>query len=494
LFSTTPEALFHYNGLHRTATLLLSQGDNVMKTQFAVLPVITLLAVALACNISPAASPTLSPAEIETLSAQTLIAMQWKTMMAQGTVLPQPGSTVTATVGPNDTATNTLLSSFTPTVLAPAATPTPTVTATAVPCNWVKFISDVTVPDNWETTPSDHFVKTWKLQNTGSCTWTSGYSLVFDHGDQMGAPASQQLTPGTVAPGGTIDVSVSLVSPDVAGTYQGYFKLHASDSSTFGIGADANTALWVKIVVKAILAPPVAAPTTQIISKVTSIPVGGTSSTTAPCPAGTAATGGGFNVNVGVHVYTQAMNGNGWAAVAKNNTASVQNLTVYAVCLTLPSVSTTMVHETLTVAAGVAGTKKADCPAGSVVTGGGFTGKPDGSLWTFRSAQSGNGWEAAAKNFALTDANFDVYAICLSGASVTTVAPIGYKDLAPGATELAEIGCAAGQVITGGGWNLDIDLTVFAALMSGGKWRVYARNNGTHTRSLQARGTCLGVA
>jgi hypothetical protein len=30
--------------------------------------------------------------------------------------------------------------------------------------------------------------------------------------------------------------------------------------------------------------------------------------------------------------------------------------------------------------------------------------------------------------------------------------------------------------------------------MSSGKWRVYAKNNGTHTRTLQARGVCLSVA
>lgn len=191
-----------------------------MKNRFAVLPFLGLVAAVLACNLYPATNATLSPGDIQTLSAQTLISMQYQTLIAQGTAPNPGGTTPIVTAAPGDTATNTLLPSVTPTVFVPSVTYTPTVTSTAVPCNWVKFISDVTIPDNWETTPSDHFTKTWRLQNAGSCTWTSGYSLVFDHGDQMSAPASQQLTPGTVAPGGTIDVSVNLISPAAAGTYR----------------------------------------------------------------------------------------------------------------------------------------------------------------------------------------------------------------------------------------------------------------------------------
>ena len=52
----------------------------------------------------------------------------------------------------------------------------------------------------------------------------------------------------------------------------------------------------------------------------------------------------------------------------------------------------------------------------------------------------------------------------------------------------------AGTVVTEGGWNLENDLKVYAALMSSGKWRVYAKNTGIHTRDLQARAVCVGVS
>jgi hypothetical protein len=127
------------------------------------------------------------------------------------------------------------------------ASPTATVTPTSIPCDRAAFVSDVTVPDGTDYAPGATLTKTWRLRNNGSCTWTSGYALVFDHGDSMGAPATQQLTTGTVAPGQTIDISVTLTAPASEGTYRGYFKLRNPSGVVFGIGANADVAFWVEI-------------------------------------------------------------------------------------------------------------------------------------------------------------------------------------------------------------------------------------------------------
>lgn len=124
-------------------------------------------------------------------------------------------------------------------------------TATTIPCDKVKFVKDVTVPDDTKLNPSSAFTKTWRLQNVGSCTWTSGYKLVFDHGDGMGGPKDVPLTSGTVAPGQTIDVSVNLTAPAQSGTYQGFWKLRNASGVLFGWGDQANSAFWVKIKVEA---------------------------------------------------------------------------------------------------------------------------------------------------------------------------------------------------------------------------------------------------
>ncbi|NUQ84841.1 MAG: hypothetical protein HUU11_09020, partial [Anaerolineales bacterium] len=77
--------------------------------------------------------------------------------------------------------------------------------ASAATCDWAQFIADVTVPDGAKYEPGATFKKTWRLKNIGTCTWTTSYSLVFDSGAQMGAPASVSF-PANVAPGQTIDV------------------------------------------------------------------------------------------------------------------------------------------------------------------------------------------------------------------------------------------------------------------------------------------------
>ncbi len=149
------------------------------------------------------------------------------------------------------TATPTLLPTATPTQL-PTATPTPTFAPTAVPapCNLGYLVGDVTIPDGTILNPGDSFIKTWRLENVGACTWTSSYSLVFTNGDLMSAPSVVQL-PGNVAPGQTIDLSISMVAPLSAGTYQGYWMLRDPNGNLFGVGSYGSQNFWVQIVVYA---------------------------------------------------------------------------------------------------------------------------------------------------------------------------------------------------------------------------------------------------
>jgi hypothetical protein len=116
----------------------------------------------------------------------------------------------------------------------------------AATCDWAQFITDVTVPDGTKFEPGAAFQKTWRLKNIGTCTWTTSYSLVFDSGAQMGAPASVKL-PSEVKPGQTIDISVNMTAPTSAGRYIGYWKFKNASGLLFGIGSTANKAWWVEI-------------------------------------------------------------------------------------------------------------------------------------------------------------------------------------------------------------------------------------------------------
>jgi hypothetical protein len=125
-------------------------------------------------------------------------------------------------------------------------------TLTPIPCLNVGYTAatiDQTIPDNTVMNPGQFFLKTWRLINTGSCTWNASYKLVFDHGDGMGVPAgyAQALTAGTVAPGQSVDVSVNLTAPMAPGTYTGYWRFRDPNGVLFGI--DGAGAWIVKIIV-----------------------------------------------------------------------------------------------------------------------------------------------------------------------------------------------------------------------------------------------------
>ena len=147
-----------------------------------------------------------------------------------------------------------------PTLPATEAPVTPTETAAAVEAtlepvgtnpagctNLADFVADVTVQDNDKFNPGQSFVKTWRLKNSGTCTWFSNYSLNYAQGEQMGAPASTPLT--TTAPGQTVDISVNMTAPTQAGTFTGYYGLQ--DNAGQGFKVSGNHYIWLTIKVEA---------------------------------------------------------------------------------------------------------------------------------------------------------------------------------------------------------------------------------------------------
>jgi len=141
-----------------------------------------------------------------------------------------------------------------PTIIPPTNTPLPTntavPTATAISyCDWVSFVKDITIPDGTTLAPDESFVKTWRLKNRGTCTWSPDYMLVFTSGAQMGGTTAVRL-PSYVSPGQTVDVSVMLTAPGSKGEYIGYWMLRNPSGTLFGYGDKANQAFYVDIKVR----------------------------------------------------------------------------------------------------------------------------------------------------------------------------------------------------------------------------------------------------
>ena len=177
-------------------------------------------------------------AQTRTAAAQTVQADLTR-IAAQAQDTPTPVSTIPATALPG----------FTP---APSPAPgQPTSTLADETCDRAAFVEDITIPDGTLLEPGETFVKTWRLKNTGTCTWTSGYLVVFDEGDALGAPASFPLTTGEVNPGEEVDISVELTAPEEPGTYRGDWKLRNPAGAVFGLGSKGTASFWVLIKVGA---------------------------------------------------------------------------------------------------------------------------------------------------------------------------------------------------------------------------------------------------
>ena len=103
--------------------------------------------------------------------------------------------------------------------------------------------------------PGEAFTKTWALLNTGSCSWSKSYSVVFVDGTDMSATSAALDT--TVAAGASGDVSVELTAPEDEGTYTTYWRLADAGGTLFG------EQFYVQIVVSGDAATITPTPTTE---------------------------------------------------------------------------------------------------------------------------------------------------------------------------------------------------------------------------------------
>jgi len=188
-----------------------------------------LLWIALILFISLTACKSAAP----TLSADSVLTEVALTVDAAMATMEEP--TATETSSPTPSPTSTPSPSASPTVLATlSASPTQSGITPGTTCDNATFISDVTIPDGTKLAPGTTFTKTWKIQNSGTCTWTSAYGVVFSNGSRMGAETPQSLAVDSVPPGGSVDISIEMVAPDSTGQQVGYWRMQNAAKVAFG--------------------------------------------------------------------------------------------------------------------------------------------------------------------------------------------------------------------------------------------------------------------
>ena len=234
-----------------------------MKVRLILLGMCTLLIASCADGgAEGTTTPTFSADQIHTIAVETFSVALTQTALAAPTETPVPTLTASATFPPLATITGG------------AGLNQPTVAATAS-CYRLVFVSDVSVPDNALMTPGQAFTKTWKISNTGSCTWDAGFKFIPIGGDAMNGAG--YVLPSVVQPNGIIEISINMTAPiNKTGTVRGDWRMSTAGGQAFG------DIVYVQIAVGGTTGtPPTSTPGTPTA---TNTPVTSTATPTTPSP------------------------------------------------------------------------------------------------------------------------------------------------------------------------------------------------------------------
>ena len=120
-------------------------------------------------------------------------------------------------------------------VAAVEPSPVPTLFPTVNPAecsNDLNFIEDLTIPDNMFTTFGFSLDKQWRVENSGTCHWTSGYRLRHIGGAVLGAPEEIALYPARAGTQATI--RILFTAPFTEGIYESAWQAVDSNGAAFG--------------------------------------------------------------------------------------------------------------------------------------------------------------------------------------------------------------------------------------------------------------------
>ncbi len=189
--------------------------------------VITILLASLmiltACGTGEAElTPTADLNLIQTRAIETISAALTQTALAAPTQTPSSTPTALPTFAPATTSAAITL----PAVTQAAASPTAS-------CYQLRFVSDVSIPDNTQMAPGQTFTKTWKVRNTGSCAWEAGFKFSFVGGEAMSGAA--YTLPSSVAANAELDISIPMTPPtDKTGALRGNWRMSTAGGQFFG--------------------------------------------------------------------------------------------------------------------------------------------------------------------------------------------------------------------------------------------------------------------
>lgn len=92
--------------------------------------------------------------------------------------------------------------------------------------NDAQFVADVTIPDGTPIQPRTEFTKTWRIRNTGTCTWSAAYFLAPPASTAAVTPLRvDNFIMPVVAPGEQTEISITFLAPPIPGYFRSEWQL-----------------------------------------------------------------------------------------------------------------------------------------------------------------------------------------------------------------------------------------------------------------------------
>lgn len=124
----------------------------------------------------------------------------------------------------------------------PVHVPTTAPAVPTLPKPALRYVRDVTFPDNTVVQPGTSFMKIWRVRNDGKYPWPEDVHLVPAGGDLL-TDENHFVELPVVGPDEEVDIGLLLTAPRANGLYTAYFRAQTKDGHHFG------HRLWASIVV-----------------------------------------------------------------------------------------------------------------------------------------------------------------------------------------------------------------------------------------------------
>jgi len=123
-----------------------------------------------------------------------------------------------------------------PPISEPPAATQPVAIYTSPPApqctNDLRFLQDLTIPDDSSVAPGSELDKQWLVENNGTCNWDHAYRLRLIAGPGLAAPAEQALYPARS--GTQAIIRILFTAPAIAGTYRSAWQAYDPQGNNFG--------------------------------------------------------------------------------------------------------------------------------------------------------------------------------------------------------------------------------------------------------------------